>query len=262
MGKPFNKYDLYIRSVQSPDTDVAFFENTYRKLRNGQPQILREDFCGTFAVSSAWVRKRKTNQAIGIDLDPEPIRYGREHFFNEMTEQERKRLFILSENVLSVETEPADIVAALNFSYFLFKERKSLGQYFCNARKGLRPNGIFVVDCFGGPACQERNEESRRLGNFTYYWDQASYNPIKNEAIFHIHFKRKGEKKRRNVFTYDWRLWSIAELRELMLEAGFAKTVVYWEGTSRKTGEGNGVFRQTETGEDCQAWVAYIVGLK
>jgi hypothetical protein len=44
-----------------------------------------------------------------------------------------------------------------------------------------------------------------------------------------------------------------------MLEAGFRRTHVYWEGTTR-TGDGNGDFKRAENGEECDAWVVYIVG--
>ncbi|GIS90868.1 MAG: hypothetical protein CM1200mP20_09090 [Pseudomonadota bacterium] len=35
----------------------------------------------------------------------------------------------------------------------------------------------------------------------------------------------------------------LPELEELLLEAGFSRTVVHWEGTDPKTGEGNGEYR-------------------
>jgi hypothetical protein len=117
------------------------------------------------------------------------------------------------------------------------------------------------MDCFGGQLCQEPNEEKRRIENFYYFWDQKSYNPVTHEAKFAIHFQRKNESKRKNVFTYDWRMWGIAELRDLLEEVGFKKTVVYWEGTDRH-GEGNGVFSKTEKGDDSEAWVAYIAAEK
>ena len=51
-----------------------------------------------------------------------------------------------------------------------------------------------------------------------------------------------------------------AEIRELMLEAGFKHTHVYWEGYT-KSGDGNGIFKRTETGdEESDGWVAYVVG--
>jgi hypothetical protein len=44
------------------------------------------------------------------------------------------------------------------------------------------------------------------------------------------------------AFTYDWRLWTPAELSEGMREAGFKDVRVYWEGTGAD-GKGNGAFR-------------------
>ena len=46
-----------------------------------------------------------------------------------------------------------------------------------------------------------------------------------------------------------------------MMEVGFDKTVVYWEGTNRKGG-GNGIFSAVEKGEACLSWIAYVVGVK
>ena len=50
--------------------------------------------------------------------------------------------------------------------------------------------------------------------------------------------------------------------RELLLEAGFRKTEVYWEGTDHSSGEGNGIFRQCERAAEDPAWVAYIAAIR
>ena len=63
-----------------------------------------------------------------------------------------------------------------------------------------------------------------------------------------------------DTFTYDWRLWTIPEVREAMREAGFDQTAVYWE-TEHK-GEGTGEYVRSEHGDNAYAWVAYIVGVK
>ena len=107
----------------------------------------------------------------------------------------------------------------------------------------------------------EPNEHETEHDDFSYFWDQDTYNPVTHEAMFYIHFKRRGEKKREKVFTYDWRLWGIAELKDILEEVGFSKSLVYWEGTD-EDGDGNGEFTVTEEGEDCESWVAYIVGIK
>ena len=45
-----------------------------------------------------------------------------------------------------------------------------------------------------------------------------------------------------------------------MLEAGFSRTHVYWEGTTR-AGDGDGKFKRVEkSAEECEGWVAYVAG--
>lgn len=257
--KPFDKYAYYRRAVQSPDVDCAFVSHTYKQLRGSRPRVLREDFCGTFSVCCEWVKRNPANRAIGVDLDPEPLDYGREHYLNCLAPGQKKRVGVYRGSVMTVRAPKSDVTVALNFSYYLFKSRLLLRSYFSRARAGLKSRGVLIVDAFGGPSCHEPQEEKKRIGNFHYYWDQETYNPITHEANFSIHFKRPGERKRERVFRYDWRMWSIPEIREAMMEAGFKKTHVYWEGTTR-SGAGNGVFRRSETGDESDAWVVYIVG--
>ncbi len=257
----FDKYTYYTKAVQSPDTDVEFIHETFKTLRGRAPKVFREDFCGTFINSCEWVKMRPDHKAIGIDLDIEPLEYGKKTYLAKLKEPQQKRIQILREDVLSKDLPRADIIAAMNFSYYLFKKRAILKEYFLNALHGLRAEGMFILDCFGGSLCQVANVEVTEHKTFSYYWDQAKYDPITNEALFHIHFKRKGEANRERVFTYDWRMWTIPELRELLEEVGFQKTFVYWEGTT-KSGEGDGKFTRTEVGEECEAWIAYIVALR
>jgi hypothetical protein len=257
----FDKYDFYRRAVQSPDTDVEFLRNTYRELKLHDPLTLREDFCGTFNICCEWVKLNNKHLAHGIDFDPEPIAYGCDQNLPELTASQRERIEIHQENVLNPGLPHADIIAAMNFSHYIFKDRAVMKSYFHNCYATLNVGGIFVADCFGGSRCFEENEDSTDHRAFTYYWHQKSYDPVTGHAQFAIHFKPKGRRKRKDVFTYDWRIWSIPELREMMMETGFRKTHVYWEGTT-KSGEGDGVFRATDIGEECQAWIAYVIGEK
>jgi len=94
---------------------------------------------------------------------------------------------------------------------------------------------------------------------FTYVWDQKTFDPITHDATYAIHFHFPSGKKIRDAFTYDWRVWTIPEIREILLEAGFSRTVVYWE-TSFK-GEGTGEFLPMEHGDNAYSWIAYVIGL-
>lgn len=257
---PFDKYELYIRAVQSPELDVEFLTKTYRTLKNKTARVLREDFCGTGALCSAWVGAHPKNFAFGVDLDPEPLAYGEKRFLEKMKPAQRERVRLLRKNVLSRHLPKADISVGLNFSYFLFHSRQTMLGYFRNVHRHLKRDGIAVFDVFGGSQCQDAIEDRTKLPKFTYYWDQVDFDPVTHRADFHIHFRYKG-KKYEKVFSYQWRMWSVPELRDLLREAGFKRTRVYWEGTTRDGG-GNGKFVESEVGEACLSWICYIVAEK
>lgn len=134
------------------------------------------------------------HHGIGIDLDEEPTNYGKDHYLSELTEHQQKRIQVYNDNVLKPNLPKADIIAAMNFSYFIFKTREVMKEYFTNSFNSLNKNGILVLDCFGGSACMEPNEEETLHDHWSYFWDQESFDPVTNHAQFFIHFKRKGEK--------------------------------------------------------------------
>lgn len=259
----FDKYRYYAIAVQSPEADIETFEDIFRENRKRKPVSLREDFCGTFLICYEWIKSGRDRTAVGVDLDPQPIAYGFSHHAATLTAEQRSRLQIVNGNVLDRQRIKVDITVAVNFSYFTFKSREILKRYFAAALKGLNRDGMLLLDCFGGSACYEPNQEVTKFKRqgFDYIWDQVSFDPIANRAEFEIHFKLRGQKVRRKCFQYDWRMWSIPELRELLLEAGFKKTIVYWEGTTR-SGSGDGKFIASEVGEDCESWIAYVCALK
>ncbi len=264
-SEKFDRYEFYRRAVQSPEVDVRFLRDTYREITTREPVSLREDFCGTFAISCEWAKLSPKYRSFGVDIDNEPILYGLSHNLVKLPKSVRDRVKVQQDNVLNPGLPKVDIVSAMNFSHYIFKDRSMMKSYFHNAHATLNVGGLFIVDCFGGPACQKESREETDHKGFTYIWEQVSYDPLTNEAVFHIHFKVKeagGRTRRHNhAFSYDWRMWSIPELREMMMETGFRKTHVYWEGTTRN-GEGDGIFTRVESGEECEAWVAYVVGEK
>jgi len=73
-----------------------------------------------------------------------------------------------------------------------------------------------------------------------------------------IHFRFPDGTELKNAFTYDWRLWTVPELREALANAGFRKVTVWWEGSDEEGG-GDGNFRPVQHGEACAGWIAYLV---
>jgi hypothetical protein len=262
---PFDKYRHYRDSVQSPPEDVQFLSGVWRDARPGRgaPLVFREDFCGTFANCCEWVKLGPRHVAHGVDLDPEPLAYGKRVHVPELDREQRTRLHLHKKNVLGPGLPQADLICAMNFSYFIFKDRPKLKRYFTSCRRGLSATGVLILDCFGGSKCTEPNEEESQHGEppFTYYWDQLSFDPLSNEARFAIHFQRRDERKRLRVFEYDWRMWAPVELKDLLLECGFRRVDFLWEG-STPDGEGDGNFQVAEHGEEAEAWVCYLVAVK
>ncbi len=257
-----DRYDLYQRSVQDPESDVHLIRRVYKSHFGRDPHLLREDFCGTAYLACRWVAAHSLNRAWGIDLDPEPMAWGRRHNVSKLRPSQVSRLKLVRGNVLNVRHAPVDVTVAFNFSFFVFDSRRELLAYFRKARTTLRKHGLFVLDAYGGADAQRCQEEIREHKGFDYVWDQDRFDPIDHGVTNHIHFTFPDGSRLRRAFSYHWRLWSIPELREILEEAGFSKVEVYWEGTERKTGEGNGVFTRRTSALDDPAWIAYIAAVR
>ncbi len=254
----FDKYALYTAAVQSPGYDAAFLRRVYRDLVGKEPLLLREDFCGAHALAKAWVRLGLNKHATGIDIDQESLDYGRKLQSEELTPSQNRRLTVMQGDVLTARLPQADIVCAFNFSYFCFHDRATLVRYFSRVKRSLQSSGIFVVDIFGGPDHGEPSVDQRKIPGLRYVFEQKSFDPISNRAQFYIHLKPAGQRMRKRVFSYDWRMWTIPEVREALAQAGFSQTLVYWEGTGRN-GRGSGRYHRRERGEPCRVWTAYLV---
>ncbi|MFQ5789378.1 MAG: class I SAM-dependent methyltransferase [Acidobacteriota bacterium] len=255
-----DKHILYQQSVQAPEEDSRFFAGYFKKATGRPARVLREDFCGTAILSCEYVRLHRENLAVGVDLHGPTLEWARKHNLSQLTEDQRRRIRLIEGDVLHVRAPRADLIVALNFSYSVFKSRRVLGAYVRNAYRSLTSNGLLIMDAWGGSQTQELLEERRRLKGFTYIWDQADFDPMTHHILCKIHFEFRDGSRMRNAFVYDWRLWTLPELQELMAEAGFRDVHVLWEGTNRKTGKGNGVFRRARRGGDELSWIAYVVG--
>lgn len=257
-----DRHRLYQKAVQDTGFEFEFVDATFRRLRGRAPQTLREDFCGTAAMCCEWVRQRSGNRAVGVDLDPDVLAWGKEHNLAKLKPAEQRRVNLVEGNVLSAELAPVDVLLAMNFSYQCFKDRATLRGYFERARAGLVDDGIFIMDVFGGyDAIREMTERTEHK-KFTYIWDQHRYDPVTGEILCYIHFAFPDGSKMKRAFTYDWRLWSLPELQELLTEAGFQRVTVYWQGTDEETGDANGVFEPASHGDADPAWICFVTAEK
>ncbi|MDH5544377.1 MAG: class I SAM-dependent methyltransferase [Gammaproteobacteria bacterium] len=271
MADQADRHVLYQKSVQAPETEVEFFEDSFKELRGRTPRTMREDFCGTAALSMTWVARDNKRRAIGVDICQETLDWGIRHNLKPAGEDVASRITLLNENVVDVETEEVDLICAMNFSYCIFKTRQALLNYFKNARRGLKEDGLFFLDLLGGTATIDTVEEEREIEDedATYVWEQAEFNPITNHLMCYIHFDFEDGSRMERAFEYDWRLWSIPEIHEILLDAGFSKVNVYWEEFEEDDDDpdndylvGTGNFRKVTEVDQQESWLAYIVAEK
>lgn len=256
------KHRLYESSVQNPDADVEFIQEVYKRHFGREPRSLREDFGGTGYLACQWVKKHPDNRAHVVDLDPEPIEYGKKTHYAALNSEQKECVTYYLKNVLGPMDFQAEVVVAFNFSYFIFKKRQQLKEYFQKVYNDLPQGGMFCLDLFGGEDAYELSEEATEHDDHTYYWDCDAFNPLTNECLYYIHFETHHDGvKHEKVFTYDWRLWSNAELRDILEEVGFSEVISFWEGED-EDGDGDGNFFETDKAENCESWVTYLVGLK
>jgi SAM-dependent methyltransferase len=280
-------YDLYQRSVQNVEHEVDFVDRVFLRLRGRRARSLREDFCGTGNTACEWVRRRRANVAVGLDLDPRPLAWGRAHNVARLTPDQQARVALVRGNVLSppplrglvasslrgspplprsvaASIRRFDLILAMNFSYWTFRTRALMLEYFTAARRALSRDGLFILDFFGGSDVLREMTESTRYGGqrtgFTYIWDQARYDPITGDYRCHIHFRFPDGSRLRRAFSYHWRLWTLPELRDILADAGFRRAAVYTEGDDGKGG-GNGVFREARHSPADRTIIAYIVAV-
>lgn len=255
-----DRYACYERAVQCVEAEIDFVDATFKRLRGRYAGTLREDFCGTANTACEWVRRRKANTALGIDQDQAVLDWARKNRIARLGKARQKRIRVIRADVLGVRTEPVEIVLAMNFSYWLLKERKRTIAYFKAVHRALARDGIFFLDAYGGYEAFQELKEKTKYKDFTYIWEQYRYNPISGIAKNYIHFKFRDGSRMMKAFSYEWRVWTLPEILEMLTEAGF-RPVVYWEQAG-EDGEGNGVYIPETEGDADAGWIAYVVAEK
>lgn len=266
MAEKADKFACYQKSVQTPEHEVEFFEQAYREAYRKKPYKLREDFCGTFAVCCNWAASHPRRTSVGVDICGETLQWGRDHNLAKLTEAQQQRVRLLEQDVRKRNRPQVDVLAAQNFSFWIFKTRLEVIEYFKIARANLNRQGIMVMDMMGGGECYEEDLVDKRTivkgkKGFKYHWEQASFNPVTADASFYISFKFADGSKLKRAFEYHWRFWTIPEVREMLAEAGFSESHVYWENED----EDDDNFGDWERGDDAASnpsWISYIVALK
>lgn len=266
LAEKADKFICYQKAVQSPDVDIEFFEQAYNEAYGGKPLSLREDFCGTFSVCCEWVKSHQKRTAIGVDLCATTLQWGRDHNLSKLEPSQQMRVAVYEQDVRTPTESKSDILTAQNFSFWIFKTRQEVIEYFKAARENLNDQGVMIMDMMGGEETYIENHTEKRTiekgkNGFSYHWEQVRFNPVTADCTFYIHFRFRDGSKIKRAFEYNWRFWSIPEVREMLAEAGFSKSLVYWE-TEDENGEDTGEWEASEEAQSHPSWICYIVGIK
>jgi SAM-dependent methyltransferase len=258
-----HKLALYRAAVQHPPAEISFLHRAYRHYRERDPLLLKEDFAGTAAVAAAWVGVDEDHQALAVDSHAPTLRWAQRAAMREIG-QRVTDLHFLHADVMTVVSPKVDVVLALNFSTFIYHDRASLRDYFRHARRSLRPGGMLVIDAYGGPGAMRVGEQRRPAmteagAQFEYRWEQRGYDAVTARVDCRIHFA-VDSRVIRGAFRYDWRLWTLPELTELMREAGFRSAEVWCDRYSVKKGTSDGKYRPLDYLIEREDWVAYVIG--
>ncbi len=257
-----DRHDLYQRSVQLPEYETHFLQRVFEAHTGRRPLHLREDFCGTALLCARWVESDPERTAMGLDTSRSTLEWGRAHNLPPIGAA-AARVTLVEQDVLVPTRRKFDVIGAYNYSYQVFHERAQLLRYFRAAHRSLADDGLFVLDALGGyESTQPRVERRRIRGGWTYIWEQERYDAVNAHFVCHISFEFRDGTALRRCFTYDWRHYSLSELRDVLFEAGFASVDTYWEGTDASGRAGSGVYRRVTRAENEPVWNAYLVARK
>ncbi len=228
-----DKHDLYEACVQSPPEMALML----RAIHGGDPKVLGEDFAGTAALSRHWVANVPGASAIAVDLDKDEL--GRV--------SESPGLRTVVGDVRDVH-DAADCLFVGNFSIGYLHTRAELMQYLRHARSRIQPGGVFVCDTYGGESAYHLGSVDRDVAlpdglHCRYRWEQREADPLTGMVVDVLHFRVFDADEVvadfPDAYIYRWRLWSVPELREAMVEAGFETTDIYSNLPDAVDEEGN-----------------------
>jgi len=249
-----DRYDLYELAV----TDGPRLARFLAAVHGQSPRVLVEHFSGSGALARAWPLQVPGGSSIAIDQDAAPLR-------------KLRKARGVTPVCMKVEhsSHHADVIAATNFPVGYFHSRPDLVAYLKHVRSLLNPRGVFVCDLYGGSDAftPSRNRKTLRAADGTrvsYTWEQREADPTTGRVLNALHFKlpARGRRKARELhdaFVYDWRLWSIPELRDAAAQAGLGLMQIYNRLADAIDSDGNVYVRPIESaGELDDPWVVYL----
>ncbi|KAL2894220.1 Xin actin-binding repeat-containing protein 2 [Bienertia sinuspersici] len=179
--------------------------------------------------ATEWLRTDPRRSAIGVDLDLEALNWCMENNVNKLLEASLVKSSHpenLMENVTIQENE--DSAQKIPVENSLGSAASVSGG---NLKKDFSFPGRDIVCAFNYNCCclQKRKElvayskhAFDALSRKGYTWEQAEFDAIQRMTRISLHYQlHKPQKKIRNAFSYNWRLWSLPEIRDYLEETGY-----------------------------------------
>jgi hypothetical protein len=246
-----NPFDLYELCV----TDAPRLARFAKAAHGRKPRVLREDFSGTGALAKEW--GRAYGSAVAVDQDAKPL-----------ARVKGPNVRAVRADVLRCRVK-ADIIAATNFPLGYFHQRGDLVRYLKHARSCLNPRGVLLADLYGGRDAMKPLKIRRKLRGpagqrVEYTWEQRETDPATNIVLDTLSFVVTASGKAKqypDAFVYHWRIWSIPEVRDAMMDAGCRAVDVYARMGDAIDSDGNLYVSLIQSGDELdENYVVYVVG--
>lgn len=225
----FSKFACYEEAIQNPRKDVLFLTKTFQSEFHQKAIWLREDFCGTAAISREFIRSDFERFAVGVDIDSVAIDWCLKQGLSTLPSGSDRLELVVADCREYEDKRSYDVISANNYSLFLLTTRVDLLRYLKHVKCCLNPShGMFICDITGGSDCFEKRKVKRQRNNLVYIWEQDSYNFVDASWQCSLSFQFRDGSALKRCFKYTWRLWTLAEIMDALYEVGFTKMRIWF----------------------------------
>ncbi|GJD08658.1 hypothetical protein Gasu2_29490 [Galdieria sulphuraria] len=229
LAKQADKFACYEEAIQNPRKDVIFLTKTFQSEFHQKALRLREDFCGTAAISREFIRSDFERFAVGVDIDSRAVAWCVQHGLSSLHSGSDRLELVVADCREYQDAKFYDIISANNYSLFLLTSRMDLVQYLRRVKQCLDPShGMFICDLTGGSDCFIKRKVKRQCGNLAYIWEQDNYNFVDASWQCALSFLFRDGSLLKHCFKYTWRLWTMAEVMDALYEVGFSKVRIWF----------------------------------
>lgn len=215
----YEYYDIIYKDKDySAETELVF--NLYSKYGKGVPKKVIEIGSGT-GNHTRNLASRETN-LLALDVDPRMVKIAQD----KIRKEKLKNVEILNKRIEEVKDANADLIVALFNVVTYIDNTQNLESFMKGVSENLKPNGIFVFDCWNGSAALLDPPKSRKT-TIKNDSETIENNLISQTDFFNqvttLNYNLKvtnGKKVRSGRFSFSQTLWMPRELISAVKKAG------------------------------------------